>query len=97
MHFELERAPYDVDLVDLDLDGTLDVVATLRLRQLAIVRTDGAGGFVAPRYVSTGIFALHSSVAEIDGDGRPDLVVYPHGGGDGVLFLNRTERVREAR
>ncbi len=94
---------YDADLIDLDLDGDLDVVrvdqanaATVRL-----LLNDGAGTFDdetlahLPPLADLGSVmgrAVEVDAGDADGDGRPDLLICTWSSGTGgqdSLLLNR--------
>ncbi len=87
--------PHSLELADFDGDGWLDIfVGEMGLNnhldpRLMIFRNDGAGT-LTPEIISVGIPTHEAKVADIDGDGRPDIV----GKGYSVpridLWLNRT-------
>jgi len=77
----------DVALVDLDGDGRQDV---LTLEQLATSETDRKGRLLFYRQTDTGAFAApvvtlvgsypwHFAIADLDGDGAPDIVIIDAG------------------
>ena len=92
----LPGGPGIVALADYDLDGNRDIAVPLQdTREVAIVTSDGHGGFRAPRFFPVPRGALECHMVEIDGDGRPDVAVALQSGT--TLLLNRTYPVRTAR
>jgi len=87
--------PHSLELADFDGNGALDIfVGEMGLTnhadpRLIIFRNDGTGS-LTPEVVSVGIPVHEAKVADMDGDGRPDIV----GKGYSVpridLWLNRT-------
>jgi hypothetical protein len=77
-------------VVDLNVDGHLDLVATARLAEpsLHIWLGDGKGGFspIAPTWTDIGCGAL--ATGDINGDGFPDIVVASHFGSVQTLLSN---------
>ena len=74
-------------MADLDADGRLDVVAAADALVSVLVNA-GEGAFAPP--VDYPITAGSTSIAigDVDGDGRPDIVVGGDGGGSVELLLN---------
>lgn len=66
----------DIDAVDMDGDGDIDVLAALSTDgKLAWYRNDGLGDFGPEEIISTGAYTSGSvHVADLDGDGDPDVV-----------------------
>ena len=94
--------PGDLKLADLDGDGRLDVVAAsmrgstvAQQRGELVVRLQTAPGVLAaPQVLPVGVFPWKIVVADIDGDGAPDLVVADAGrtddsGGQGLWLLRQ--------
>lgn len=72
----------DVAVVDIDGDGRMDVLMLTHLfgdrtpqGQLSVVRQTAPGAFAAPESYVLGCYPWSMTVADIDGDARPDLVV----------------------
>ncbi len=73
----------DAAVVDLDGDGRADVVTieqyatsqTSRVGRLAVYRQTAAGSFAAPDTYTVGVYPWRLRIADLDGDGRPDLLV----------------------
>ena len=97
--------PFTVALADLDADGALDAIVGRNytptefdpgqtVGDVHVLRGNGTGGFQLPGLVVSHVAQPRDiAVADIDGDGRPDLAVADMesltGGGARVL-LNRT-------
>jgi FG-GAP-like repeat len=71
----LSAIPSAITAGDIDKNGTIDlVVATLA--GVSILRNDGTGSFVADASISAGQDDPQAvAIADVDGDGRPDIVV----------------------
>lgn len=90
--FPAGENPTDLTLADLDGDGHLDTaVANHETDHLTLLRGDGAGAFAAfpASPLSIGVSPHPHAVraADLDGDGRLDLVV-DHRDGHGVLIFH---------
>ncbi len=85
--------PYDLDFEDLDGDGKLDLaVATANrvsiYRNLAVVGTIGSGSFATRVDFTTGSQASGVTMGDIDGDGKPEVVVANNSSGTVSVFRN---------
>jgi len=86
--------PYDVGAYDLDGDDILDLITADRAAGTAsVLFGNGAGGegdgtFAAPEAYVIGGSPYHVAVAEMDGDGDPDLLITNNG--DGRLSILRS-------
>jgi hypothetical protein len=72
----------DVIVADVDGDGRADVLAITHLYgsqpvtgRLTVWRQTAQGAFAAPESVTVGCYPWRMTLADVDGDGRPDLVV----------------------
>jgi len=93
-------APSVLAVADIDENGTPDLVAVTSNNSstltVDVLLGDGHGNFQAPVTAQTfpGIYARTALLADIDGDGNPDLVVAyePVGGGvpDNLVWLRNT-------
>lgn len=92
--------PTEVRIVDLDGDGRADIVTAAQLStsmsaregRVVVRRQTAPGVYAAPQTYVVGIYAWKLVVADIDGDGAPDLVVADTGppqAGEGAVWLLR--------
>ncbi len=73
----------DVVVADIDGDGRADVLTLAmystgyphRAGRLAVYRQTSAGTFAAPDVYTVGVYPWRFRVADIDGDGLPDIVI----------------------
>ncbi|MDX1934525.1 MAG: VCBS repeat-containing protein [Capsulimonadales bacterium] len=96
--FVTPPGPRDIAAADFDRDGKMDVAMTLYSSNLVDVRLNDGKGFVPWRtFSSYGNIPYHLRAGDIDGDGRPDLVVGNRDGTDNVtVFHNERDRFRFA-
>jgi hypothetical protein len=69
--------PWDVDLADLDGDGSLDMIVSQPefAAGVKVFLNDGAGGFGTGTSYDIGDWADATAVGDLDGDGDPDLAM----------------------
>jgi hypothetical protein len=75
--------PTDVQIADIDGDGRLDIITIAQLSSsmsqreghLVVRRQTAPGVFTAPQTYIVGVYPWKLAVADIDGDGAPDLVL----------------------
>lgn len=73
-----QSLPFDVAVADLDGDNKPDVAVTGQSGLINILRNTSAGGavsFATPIYVDFGWSARSISIADLDGDGKPDIIL----------------------
>jgi hypothetical protein len=85
-----EGNPIGVALGDLDADGDLDAVTADYLDSTGTVLSgDGAGNFAAALEVESGDLPYANVIADIGGDGKPDLLFADQGWDAGAVTLVR--------
>jgi hypothetical protein len=89
-------APFDAPLIDVDRDGWLDLLivnesnaAAVAHGRISILWGQGDGSFAAPLHLEAGKNPATAQVADLNGDGRLDLVVSNWGSDDLTIFLNQ--------
>ncbi len=85
----------DISVADLNMDGLPDVaIANNMPDNLTVLIADPAGGFKDPMVVSENVGQLTRAVvaADLDEDGRPDLIVSSRDSHRVYVLMNRTAR-----
>jgi hypothetical protein len=72
---------------DLDQDGAADLLFATCADSLLMYRADGSGGFAPAVELSVGLNAITTAVADLDGDGRRDILVLGDAAGVPALGL----------
>jgi hypothetical protein len=79
---------YGLAIADVTLDGHLDVVvANYTLDKIYIFANNGDGSLAPAVNYATGSFPVMAAAADIDADGREDVIVATHSGAS-LLFNN---------
>ncbi|MBL7961595.1 VCBS repeat-containing protein, partial [bacterium] len=90
--FTAGSGPYTIAVGDIDGDGKPDVaVANEGSSMLSIFRNTGTGGsasFAAKVDFATGVSPRGVAIGDVDGDGKPDVVVTNNGGTTISVFRN---------
>lgn len=89
--------PLDVAATDLDADDDRDLVVAYRgfRNEILVLRNRGDGSFVAQPAISVGQRPTSIAIADLTGDGRPDLAV-ANGESGSVSVLRNTGNLRFA-
>ena len=69
----------EVAAADLNLDGKADLVVAYATGYVAVILGDGTGSFSQPQYFLGGSSLRSLRVADIDGDGKQDIVAVDQG------------------
>lgn len=90
----LMQAVTDIAAADFNGDGNVDLAmtnvlgyATQPTNAVRMILGNGSGGFGAPTNFAVGSAPLDLEVADINGDGRPDVAVVAFAAADNVSFL----------
>jgi VCBS repeat protein len=86
-------SPRDIEAVDLDGDGVVDLVITdYGENRVLVLKNDGTGHFPAAGRVRLASVSNPRTLAigDFDEDGRPDILVGNQGSGAVILLMNNT-------
>jgi hypothetical protein len=79
----------DIAVADLTGDGWPDIAATTETtHKWALVASDGRGGFTAARQLRAGEAPIAVELADLDGDGRLDVIVVARDSLEACVYLN---------
>jgi hypothetical protein len=93
-YYPVGTAPDSIAVADVNNDGHPDLVAANRLSDsVSVLLNNGNGTFQAARSFSTGIGSIPQAVitADVNGDGRRDLITANFGTGNVSVLLNEGE------
>ena len=90
--FAVGVRPLSVALGDIDGDGAMDAITANNSfsGDVSVLLGDGGGGFsaAAGSPFAVGVGPVSAVLDDVDGDGRPDVIVPSDGSGSGNEFLN---------
>jgi hypothetical protein len=87
---DYSRQPYSVQTADLNGDGKPDVVTTNLDNTVTVLLGNGDGTLQAPTLFTAGpgpMMTLSVAVADLNGDGKPDLATADYNGTSGTLSV----------
>jgi len=87
---DYNRGPYSVQTADLNGDGKPDVVTTNFDNTVTVLLGNGDGTLQAPTLFTAGpgpMMTLSVAVADLNGDGKPDLATADYNGTSGTLSV----------
>jgi len=82
----INTGPVAIASGDLDRSGTIDLAVAAQTG-VVILRGNGSGGFTADTPLNAGPDPRAVAIADVDGDGRPDIVVGSGFGNTGITIL----------
>jgi len=89
-----EKAVWGTALGDINGDGINDIVtASMSGNHTLVMLGDGKGGFApaAKSHLRSGTWTNYVALADLDKDGKPDIIASNYGSGDVNIFLNTTK------
>jgi hypothetical protein len=82
----------DVATGDLDGDGFLDVVVATA-NSIILFKNSGSGSMTLQNSGTINVLASNISIADLNGDGKPDLAIGKYGSGQVAIFENTSTGV----
>ncbi len=95
--FATGSVPYSVTTADIDGNGKLDLIVTNNDAGVSVLINTTAPGATTPSFATrqtfaTGSFAFSATVADVNGNNKPDLIVANYNSNTVSVLLNTTVR-----
>src|SRR5205823_13074441 len=96
MNFDTDTGPLSIDESKVNIDGQADLTVanfdsnTRRFNTVSVLLGNGDGTFREPVSFGAGVNPTSVAIGDLNGDGRPDLVVTNFNSDVSALIINTT-------